>query len=173
MDSINKTIFPGTSGGPHLNQIAAVGQALIELLDEDVYPDKVPFNRYIESVVNNAKSLEDGLLEAGVEIVSKTQNHIVLAKLPNDVDSLQLQKHLEKLGIITNRNSIPYDKKSAWVPGGLRMGTAALTSRGLNVENANTLGQLIGSVITSKKSTKLADFSKNLASELAWWYEEL
>ena len=173
MDSINKTIFPGTSGGPHLNQIAAVGQALIELLGEDVYPDKLPFNRYIESVINNAKSLEDGLLEAGVEIVSKTENHIVLAKLPSDVDSLELQKHLEKLGIITNRNSIPYDTKSAWIPGGLRIGTAALTSRGLSLENANTLGQLIGSVIKSKKSTKLADFSKNLASDLAWWYEEL
>ncbi len=173
IDSINKTVFPGTSGGPHLNQIAAVGQSLLEVLGKDVYPDKVPFNRYIESVLNNSKSLEDGLIDSGAEVVSNTQNHIVLIKLPVDLDSLELQKHLEKLGIITNRNSIPNDTKSPWKPGGLRLGTAALTSRGLNIENANTLGRLIGEVITSQKSTKLADFSNNLAKDLAWWYEDL
>jgi len=173
IESINKTVFPGTSGGPHLNQIAAVGQSLLEALGEDVYPDKVPFNRYIESVLNNSKSLEDGLIDSGAEVVSNTQNHIVLLKLPVDLDSLELQKHLEKLGIITNRNSIPNDTKSPWKPGGLRLGTAALTSRGLNIENANTLGRLIGEVITSQKSTKLADFSNNLAKDLAWWYEDL
>jgi len=172
MDAINKTIFPGTSGGPHLNQIAAVGQALLEVLGEDSYPDKIAFNRYIEAVLNNAKALEDGLVEEGIEIVSKTQNHIVLAKLSDNHNSLEVQDFLEKSGIITNRNSVPNDNRSAWSPGGLRLGTAALTSRGLNIENANTLGRLIGSSIKSNKANKLRDFSKNLVKDLAWWYEE-
>jgi glycine hydroxymethyltransferase len=171
IESINRTVFPGTSGGPHLNQIAAVGQSLIEILGEDTYPDKLPFNRYIEAVINNAKSLEDGLLEEGIGVVSKTQNHIVLAKLPENNDSLELQMELEKLGIITNRNSIPDDPKTAWKPSGLRLGTSALTSRGLSVENANILGSLIGRVIKGGGDSKLREFSKNLANELAWWYD--
>lgn len=173
IDSINKTVFPGTSGGPHLNQIAAVGQALIEVSGEDVYPDKLPFNKYIDAVLNNAKSLEDGLIDEGIEIVSNTQNHIVLVKLPEKINSLDLQKELEGLGIITNRNSVPNEEKSAWEPSGLRLGTAALTSRGLSVENANTLGSLIGRVIKGGGDAKLREFSRNLASELAWWYEEI
>jgi glycine hydroxymethyltransferase len=173
IDSINKTVFPGTSGGPHLNQIAAVGQALIEVSGEDVYPDKLPFNKYIDAVLNNANALEDGLIDEGIEIVSNTQNHIVLIKLPEKVNSLDLQKELERLGIITNRNSVPNEEKSAWEPSGLRLGTAALTSRGLSVENANTLGSLIGRVIKGGGDAKLREFSRNLASELAWWYEEI
>lgn len=173
IDSINKTVFPGTSGGPHLNQIAAVGQALIEASGEDVYPDKLPFNKYIDAVLNNAKALEDGLIDEGVEMVSNTQNHIVLVSLPEKINSLDLQKELENLGIITNRNSVPNEKKSAWEPSGLRLGTAALTSRGVSVENANTLGSLIGRVIKGGADAKLREFSRNLASELAWWYEEI
>jgi len=173
IESINKTVFPGTSGGPHLNQIAAVGQALIEVSGEDVYPDKLPFNKYIDAVLNNAKALEDGLIDEGIEIVSNTQNHIVLVKLPKKVNSLELQKELEKLGIITNRNSVQNEENTAWEPSGLRLGTAALTSRGLSVENANTLGSLIGRVIKGGGDAKLREFSRNLASDLAWWYEEI
>ncbi len=173
MESINKTVFPGTSGGPHLNQIAAVGQALLEIIGEDVYPDKLPFNKYIDAVLNNAKALEDGLIDEGIEIVSKTQNHIVLAKLPDEANSLELQKELEKLGIITNRNSVPNESKSAWIPSGLRLGTPALTSRGLDVENSNILGSLIGRVIKGGGDAKLREFSRNLAKDLAWWYEEI
>jgi glycine hydroxymethyltransferase len=93
--------------------------------------------------------------------------------LPEKVNSLDLQKELERLGIITNRNSVPNEEKSAWEPSGLRLGTAALTSRGLSVENANTLGSLIGRVIKGGGDAKLREFSRNLASELAWWYEEI
>jgi glycine hydroxymethyltransferase len=173
MDALNKTVFPGTSGGPHLNQIAAVGQSLIEVLGEDVYPDKLPFNRYIEAVISNTKALEEGLIKSGVEVVTKTENHLVLAKLPESEDSLKIQTELEEAGIITNRNTIPGDTKSAWIPGGLRLGAAALTSRGINLEQSSQLGELIGETITKSGHKKLKEFSHNLASELAWWYEEL
>lgn len=173
MDAINRTVFPGTSGGPHLNQIAAVGQSLLEVSGEDVYPDQIPFGRYIEGVIRNTKALEDGLIKSGMEVVTKTQNHLVLIRLPESIHSLELQNNLESSGIITNRNTIPNDVKSAWVPGGLRLGTAALSSRGLDQDNAYELGTLIGRAVKNNSFKDLKDYSKNLSDKLAWWYEEI
>jgi glycine hydroxymethyltransferase len=171
MGAIDKTVFPGTSGGPHLNQIAAVGQSLLEILGEDEYPDKVEFKQYIELVQKNAINLETGLKEAGLEISTATQTHLVLVKLPELIDSLELQNKLETCGIITNRNAVPNDDKSPWQPGGLRLGTAALTSRGLNAEQARELGTAIGSFILGElKTEEVSAYSKSLASELKWYY---
>ncbi|MFO0862531.1 MAG: serine hydroxymethyltransferase [Candidatus Saccharibacteria bacterium] len=171
MPAINKTVFPGTSGGPHLNQIAAVGQSLLEVLGEDAYPDKILFGKYIENVVKNAKALETGLKKAGVHVSTPTSTHLVLAKLPEEVDSLTLQNDLEEAGIITNRNAIPEDSKSVWRPGGLRLGSAALTSRGMKGENFLTLGEAIGGlVIGTLTKTELSTISKQLQKELHWYY---
>ncbi|MDQ5943377.1 MAG: Serine hydroxymethyltransferase [Patescibacteria group bacterium] len=171
MPAINKTIFPGTSGGPHLNQIAAVGQSLLEILGEDEYPDKQSFIEYSQQVVANTKSLENGLEEAGVDMVMPTQNHLCLVELPEGVDSLDMQNRLESLGIVTNRNTIPGDDRSAWRPGGLRLGTAALTSRGLDAEQARELGVAIGSVITdSIEDKQVKQYAQELANMLHWYY---
>jgi glycine hydroxymethyltransferase len=171
MPVINKTVFPGTSGGPHLNQIAAVGQSLLEVSGEDSYPDKIQFKSYIEAVIKNTKSLENGLVEAGAEIAIPSQNHICLVKLPTSVDSLELQDLLEKSGIITNRNAIAGDDKPAWRPGGLRLGASALTSRGLEPEQARELGVAIGSLINGSLSeSSVLDFSSDLSSSLSWLY---
>lgn len=172
MDAINKTVFPGTSGGPHLDQIAAVGQALLEVNGEDVYPDKLPFNKYIEATIKNTKAIEDGLIRSGIKVVTKTENHLLLATLPEQMESLKIQKMLEAAGIITNRNAVPNDAKSAWTPGGLRLGAAALTSRGIDEDGSGKLGELIGEAIIKNSNKKLKDFSHELASQLAWWYEE-
>lgn len=172
MAALNKTVFPGTSGGPHLNQIAAVGQALLEVGGEDEYPDQQPFKEYISQVIKNAKSLEIGIVEAGGEVVVPTQNHLNLVKLPENIDSLVLQEHLEKLGIITNRNAIPNDEKSPWRPSGLRLGTAALTSRGLQSEQARELGIAIGSVIAGTiTDSGVKDFTRSLIKQLNWYYQ--
>lgn len=171
MPAINKTVFPGTSGGPHLNQIAAIGQSLLEVIEEDKYPDKVSFQKYIEQVLANTKSLEKGLSETGCEILIPTQNHLCLVKLPQQLDSLELQNILENCGIITNRNAIINDEKPAWRPGGLRLGAAALTSRGLNSEQAREIGIAIGGLITKSITQKaLKDFSTELAHTLQWYY---
>jgi len=168
---INKTVFPGTSGGPHLNQIAAVGQSLLEVAGTDVYPDKIPFKDYIEAVIRNTKSLENGLVEAGAEIATPTQNHLCLVKLRDDQDSLETQDLLEKSAIICNRNALAGDSRPAWRPSGLRLGASALTSRGLDAEQARELGVAIGSLITGSLASKaVLDFSLDLAHSLDWPY---
>jgi glycine hydroxymethyltransferase len=171
MPTVNKTIFPGTSGGPHLHAIAAVGQACLEILGEDQYPDKRAFKEYSQAVLDTSKALEDGCKEAGLEVVSPTQNHLSLIKLPEESDSLAFQKQLEIIGIITNRNMIPFDPKSAWRPSGMRFGTPALASRGLTAQQAKDLGRLIGELALGKTTEDAATKQvKDLAHSLAWYY---
>jgi glycine hydroxymethyltransferase len=171
MKDINRTIFPGTSGGPHLHQIAATGQALLEILGEDQYPDKRPFKEYSQAVLDTCAALEAGCAEAGLEVLSPTQNHLCLIKLPDSVDSLEFQRTLERAGIITNRNMLPFDTKSAWRPSGMRFGTAALASRGLSGEQARELGRLIGDLAGGKATEEdVVKFSQDLAAKLAWYY---
>jgi glycine hydroxymethyltransferase len=173
IDAINKTVFPGTSGGPHLQQIAATGQALLEILGEEVYPDKRHFNDYALTVVQACQVMEDALSAGGLEIVSPTQTHLTLAKLPADKDSLDVQQKLERIGIITNRNQIPFDSKTPWRPSGLRLGTAALVSRGLTTAQATELGRIIADVIMERTSeTEAAVAVRGLADELNWYYED-
>ncbi len=171
MSAVNQTVFPGTSGGPHLHQIAATGQALLEVLDEDTYPGGRPFAEYIDSVLNTCQALETGISASGLEIVSPTQTHLTLVRLPDEADSLDVQRRLERVGIITNRNTIPFDTKTAWRPSGLRLGTAALASRGLTQQQAKQLGNLIGEIIqhdTIEGRAKV--YVKHLAASLNWQY---
>lgn len=172
MENLNKTVFPGTSGGPHMHTIAATGQALLEILGEESYPDKVDFKTYSQAILDTCHSLEVGLIKGGLSIVSPTQTHLSLVRLPEDVDSLELQKKLENLGIIMNRNMIPFDTKSAWRPSGMRLGTAALTSRGLTVADAETLGELIGNIANQKiDETTTREAVAGLVAKLNWYYE--
>ena len=171
---INKTVFPGTSGGPHLHQIAATGQALLEILGEDSHPDKLDFKTYSQNVLDTCKALENSLLKNGLEIISPTQNHLCLIKLPTELDSLEIQKKLESAGIITNRNGIPFDPKTPWRPSGMRFGTAALTSRGLTTDQAELIGSLIADLIFDRRSEQqVASDVLDLARSLNWWYDEL
>jgi len=168
---INKTIFPGTSGGPHMNKIAAIGQACLEILGEDTYPNGIPFAEYSKLTIETCKALENGLANGGLEIISPTENHLCLVKLPETTDSWEFQHQLEQVGIITNRNSIPFDTKTAMRPSGMRFGTAALTSRGLTTEQAfelgNTIGQFACGVITAEK---VSEFVSDLLKKLHWYY---
>jgi glycine hydroxymethyltransferase len=104
-------------------------------------------------------------------VVSPTQNHLCLLKLPENVDSLEFQKQLESAGIISNRNMLPFDTKSAWRPSGMRFGTAALASRGLTTDQAKEIGQVIGDLANGKTTeAKAREFSLGLAESLKWWY---
>jgi glycine hydroxymethyltransferase len=171
IQTINKTVFPGTSGGPHMHQIAAIGQALEEILGTQKYPDMVDFVTYSQNVLDTCQSLENGLKNAGITIVSPTQTHLCLVKLPDEVDSLLLQKRLESVGIITNRNMIPFDSKPAWRPSGLRLGTAALASRGLQPADSYQLGETIGQyILGSQTDAQMNTFVHDLLSRLNWHY---
>jgi len=170
LKSLNQTVFPGTSGGPHLNQIAATGQALLEVLGEDTYPDNRSFQEYSKQVIANCRALEQGLADGGLGIVSPTETHLTLVKLPDEVDSLEVQNKLESLGVITNRNAIPEDTKSPWRPGGLRLGTAALTSRGLDADQSKQLGKAVANVVLSSNYDLSSQLSE-IAKSLQWYYD--
>jgi glycine hydroxymethyltransferase len=168
---INKTIFPGTSGGPHFHQIAATGQCLLEILGEDSYPDGIDFVTYSQAVLDTCKAFENRLSSHGLEVISPTQTHLCLIKLPEQIDSLGFQQKLERVGIISNRNMIPFDTKSAWKPSGMRFGTAALVSRGLNVNGAEIVADMIADALYDKKDEEtIAKDVLELAQSLNWWY---
>jgi glycine hydroxymethyltransferase len=174
IDAINKTIFPGTSGGPHLHQIAATGQALLEVLGEDQYPDNRPFKEYSQSILDTVKALETAAAADGLEVISPTQNHLCLLKLPDSVDSLEFQRSLERAGIITNRNMLPFDQKSAWRPSGIRLGTPALASRGLTVDTAKTLGSTIARLAFGRvKEDDVKSTVAGIVKTLNWYYTDL
>jgi glycine hydroxymethyltransferase len=170
MEQLNQTIFPGTSGGPHLHQIAAVGQALLEITGDSAYPDKRSFNDYIKDVINTTHALELGLAKGGLSLVTPSATHLSLVKLPAQADSLKLQRLLEQHGIMTNRNQIPFDAKTAWRPSGLRLGTAALTSRGLTTADAAHLGELIAALTLGDSHTSIKAELDGIRNRLSWYY---
>ncbi len=169
IELINKTVFPGTSGGPHFATIAGIGRASQEILGQENYDDNIPYDVYINNILLNIKALESGLVQEGIEIVTPSENHLTLIKLPDNTDSLKIQKLLESHGIITNRNLIPFDTKSAWKPSGLRLGSPALTSRGANEDDFKKIGIFIGQIINDNLNeeefllfkTKLFEAIKN------------
>ena len=171
IDLIGKTVFPGTSGGPHFHQMAAIGQACLEILGKDQYPDGRDFKKYSQAILDTCHALENGLQAGGLAIISPTQTHLCLVRLPEATDSLEAQRQLENVGIITNRNAIPFDPKTPWRPSGMRFGTAALASRGLTPALATQLGVQIAKIILGQIDPIAAKAEVDaLVSRLQWWY---
>jgi glycine hydroxymethyltransferase len=142
---INKAVFPGLQGGPHLNAIAGIAQALVE--------SQTPqFKLYGHRIVSNAKVLAEGLRARGYNLVSGgTDNHLLLIDLRGKGISGKLaQEALEKVGIISNMNSIPYDTARPMDPSGLRLGTPAVTTRGMGVAEMEQLAQIIDDVLLER-----------------------
>ena len=137
--AINKAIFPGTQGGPLMHVIAAKAVAFGEAL----HPS---FKTYQEQIVKNAKTLADGLLAEGFALVSGgTDNHLMLCDLrPFDLTGKEFEHRLDEVGITVNKNAIPNDPQSPFITSGIRIGTPAVTSRGLNEADMQTLAHLIG-----------------------------
>jgi glycine hydroxymethyltransferase len=168
---INQTVFPGTSGGPHFNKIAGIGQACLEILGEDMYPDGRSFLEYSHDLVEQTKLLEQELYNQGLQIISPTQTHLCLVKLPDEVDSLETQQKLDSIGIVCNRNGLPFEKKTMWRPSGLRLGTATLTSRGASDEQVKEVAQIISDVIFGRDSVESIQRKvKEITQNLNWWY---
>ena len=147
----------------------------MEILGEDSHPQGDDFKTYSEKVIQTCKIMENTLAGRGLEIISPSQNHLCLVKLPDEMDadgkhkfdSLKIQNELEKIGIICNRNVIPFDKRSPWRPSGLRLGTPALVSRGLDESMAKELGEIIADCIFGNGSIEsLSDRSKDMVNRL-------
>lgn len=123
---LDKAIFPGIQGGPHMNTVAAIGVCL----EEATQPS---YKTYCETVVANAQALAEELKKAGFTIITGgTDNHLFLIDLrPLKITGQEAQDRLEKVGIVINKNAIPYDEATPNNPSGIRIGTPAITTRGL------------------------------------------
>ncbi len=142
MDGINKAIFPGLQGGPHLNIIAAIGVALEEALTPS-------FKRYAKQVIANAKTLARELTKFGFKIVSGgTDNHLLLLDvIPLGLTGNEAGKKLEAAGIIVNKNAIPDDPRKPLDPSGIRLGTPAVTTLGLNQKDMEKIARKIKKIL--------------------------
>ena len=146
---INKSIFPGTQGGPLMHTIAAKAVCFGEAL-------KPEFKEYAARIIENTKALADGLIAEGFRLVSGgTDNHLVLVDLTGmKVDTGKEAEHLlDEVGITSNKNAIPYDTQKPFVTSGIRLGTAAVTTRGFCPDDLTEVANLIG--------LTLKDFEKN------------
>ena len=146
---IDKAIFPGTQGGPLMHVIAAKAVCFKEALSPD-------FVAYQEQILKNAKALCNGLLERGVKIVSGgTDNHLMLVDLTGtNVSGKELEKRLDQAHITCNKNTIPNDPRSPFVTSGVRLGTPAVTSRGMKEQEMDQIAEMIAMVIRDEKNVE-------------------
>jgi glycine hydroxymethyltransferase len=139
---IDSQVFPGVQGGPLMHVIAAKAVALGEALRPE-------FKAYQQQVVNNAKALCEGMKKNGFRIVSgTTENHLMLVDLqPKNVTGKEVQELLDQAGITVNKNAIPYDTQSPFKAGGIRLGTPAVTTRGMKEDEMFDIANLIEEAI--------------------------
>ena len=136
--AINKAIFPGNQGGPLMHVIAAKDVCFGEALDPS-------FKVYQENIVKNAAALANGLIKRGINLVSGgTDNHLMLVDLRSTgITGKELEHRLDEVYITANKNAIPNDPEKPFVTSGVRLGTAAVTSRGLNEEDMDKIAEFI------------------------------
>ncbi len=140
---INKAIFPGTQGGPLMHIIAAKAVCFGEAL-------KPEFKAYAEQVVKNAQALAKGLVSRGFNLVSDgSDNHLMLVDLQSfDITGKELEKRLDEVFITVNKNAVPNDPQSPFVTSGIRIGTPAVTTRGLVEEDMDKIAEYIYLAVT-------------------------
>ncbi|MBQ8327036.1 MAG: serine hydroxymethyltransferase [Lachnospiraceae bacterium] len=140
--NFNKAIFPGIQGGPLMHVIAAKAVCFEEALSDD-------FKKYQQGIVDNAQALCKGLMDRGIKIVSGgTDNHLMLMDLTTfDLTGKAVEKLLDAAHITANKNTIPNDPKSPFVTSGIRLGTPAVTSRGMNTEDMDQIAEAIALVV--------------------------
>ncbi len=142
--AMNKFIFPGTQGGPQMHSIAAKAVAFGEALTPQ-------FKEYQRQTVKNSKALAEVLMAGGLRLVSGgTDNHIVLVDLRNkDLTGKDVANRLEEAGITCNKNGVPFDDKSPFVTSGIRLGSPAMTTRGLKEDEFRQIGKLILEIVNN------------------------
>lgn len=141
-EAIDKAVFPGLQGGPHEHTIAAMAVAFREALQPE-------FKNYAKQIVKNAKVLASELMSEGFTLISGgTDNHLILVDLRNkNVTGKEAETALDKAGITVNKNMIPYDPRSPFDPSGIRLGTPAITTRGMKESEMKHIGKLISKAV--------------------------
>jgi glycine hydroxymethyltransferase len=142
---IDRAVFPGQQGGPLMHVIAAKAVAL-------AIADSEPFRARQRQTIANAKALAEALQSGGVEVLTGgTDVHLVLVDLtPTGLDGKTAEKRLEEVGITVNRNAIPFDERPPMNPSGLRIGTPALTTRGLTEDDLREIGEVICAALSDR-----------------------
>ena len=160
--NFNKAVFPGIQGGPLMHVIAAKAVCFKEALQPE-------FKEYQAQVVKNAKALCEGLKKRGIRIVSgDTDNHLMLVDLTEkNVSGKELEKRLDDAHITCNKNTIPNDPRSPFVTSGVRLGTPAVTTRGMKEDNMDKIAEIIAMVIDGEENVEAA---RKMAAELTEKY---
>ena len=159
---IDKAIFPGIQGGPLMHIIAAKAVAFKEALSPE-------FKKYQKQVVKNSKAMADALVKGGLRIVSGgTDNHLMLVDLrPKGVTGKMAEESLEKAGITCNKNSIPNDPEKPFITSGVRLGTPAITARGMKEDEAVQIAEMIIKVLENVNDDEKIAEVKNEVLKLA------
>jgi glycine hydroxymethyltransferase len=149
---LDRAVFPGLQGGPHNHTTAAIAVAAREAATPE-------FKRYAASIVSNAKALAEGLLSKGFNLVTGgTDNHLILIDLTSkNVSGKVAAKALDRAGIVCNFNAIPFDPRKPFDPSGLRIGTPAITSRGMGQDEMLRLANWMGAVVASPEDEELIE----------------
>jgi glycine hydroxymethyltransferase len=159
--AIDRAVFPALQGGPHNHTTAAIAVALQEA-------STPAFVEYGRQIVRNAKTLADALLHYGFSLVSGgTDNHLILIDMTNKgVTGKQAAKALDRAGLVVNYNTVPYDPRKPFDPSGIRLGTPAVTSRGMKEEEMRTIARWIDEVVRNINNEEVLHKIKNEAREL-------
>ena len=161
---LDRSVFPGVQGGPLVHVIAAKAVSFGEALRDD-------FKLYQQQIVKNAKALAETLSEAGLRLVSGgTDNHLLLVDVfmgGKGITGKAAEKSLEEVGITVNKNTIPFDTNKPFVASGIRLGTPALTTRGMREAEMRQIGNLIAAVINESESDEVKQRVKLEVAELA------
>lgn len=159
---LNKALFPGIQGGPLMHVIAAKAVCLKEALDPS-------FKEYGKNIIDNAQALAKGLQNRGIKIVSGgTDNHLMLVDLADkDLTGKEVEKWLDEAHITCNKNTIPNDPQSPFVTSGIRLGTAAVTTRGFNTDDMDKVAEAIAMIIDDHEANteKAAAIVKTLTDK--------
>ena len=150
---IDRTVFPGLQGGPHMHVIAAKAVAFREASQPE-------FKKYAQQVVKNARTLAGALQANGFELVTGgTDNHLILVNVKEsfDLDGEVVQSALDNVGITVNKNAIPDDTLPAFRPSGIRLGTPAITTHGMREEDMQRIADLVLRVIQNRENTQTLD----------------
>jgi glycine hydroxymethyltransferase len=159
--TLNSRVFPGMQVGPLMHVIAAKAVAFKEALSPE-------FKEYQTQIVRNAKAMAEELISLGFILVSGgTDNHLMLVDLTNkDVTGKDAQEMLDLAWITVNRNTIPFETKSPFVTSGIRIGTPALTTRGMKADDMRHVARMIARVIEAKGDADVIEKVRNEVDEL-------
>ncbi len=158
---INSAVFPGIQGGPLMHVIASKAMALKEA-------GLPSFAEYQQQVTNNARVMAETFQKNGVPMVSGgTDNHLILLDLTTlGITGAQAETILEQAGITTNKNSIPFDSRPPSVTSGIRLGTPAITTRGMKADQAKTIAQLISDLLQHSDTPDIINQAKTIVDQL-------